>query len=182
MNRDDFMTVWKMLIGVWPRLDTDETIAAWWGLLAQYPAHHAQSSVRRWSVERRSAPTPSDIIAGIKMILDEQRREQRRVAIPGRMCDECEGTGFVWLDFAGHGTVKRCRRGCMPPEQQRQDEEPATDNRAWAARFRETRQRLAQERSSMNEHEYLRHRGFDPAYYRISHGTIIARIPEQTVR
>jgi len=182
MNRDDFMTVWKMLIGIWPRLNTDETIAAWWGLLAQYPAHQATSAVRQWSVDRRTAPTPADIIAGIKSILEEQRREQRRMAIPGRMCDECEGTGFVWIDFAGHGTVKRCRRGCMPPVEQVTTHEESADNREWSRRFAEMRNQMASERSGMTEHEYLRKRGFDPAHYRMSHGTIVARVVPKDVR
>lgn len=177
MTKDDFQTMWKMLIGIWPKLDTDETIAAWWGLLGHYPAHHATSSVRKWATERRAAPAPSDIIEGIKAILNEQSRTNRRT-LSRASCDECEGTGFVWRSFDGQGTVARCRRGCMPPTDFT-PEAVASTNRANPTHYRERLDAVItaklRKRADLGESEYLRANGYDPKHYRISHGMIIAR-------
>lgn len=175
MTRDDFTTLWRMLTGLWPKLDTPETVAAWYGLLAHYPAHHATSAVRKWATERRTAPTPADVIDGIKAIASEQRRNTPR-AIDGARCDECDSTGFVWLDFDGQGTVRRCARGCMPPTERREEHEiAAREPEAWILRFHETRVRTAARRRDLGESEYLRERGYDPARHRIVDGTIVVR-------
>lgn len=176
MNRDEFQTMWAMLIGVWPKLDTPETLAAWWGLVGHYPAHHATASVRKYATDRRTAPSPSDIIEGIKIQVREVQRTkpQRQV---GWFCDECENTGFVWTAFTGHGTVRRCGRGCMPPDgTDRLDvhDEPS-DGRVWAERFREVREERARDRGALGETAYLRKCGYDPTVYRLSHGMIVRR-------
>lgn len=177
MTRDDFTILWKMLTGLWPRLDTDETVAAWHGLLGNYPAHHATAAVRKWATERRAAPTPADIIDGIKAIAAEQRRDRPR-AIGSAPCDECDDTGFVWVDFHGHSTVRRCRRGCLPRTEPDTTHGPTPTRHepgTWVARLDSIRRTNTAQRESMGEAEYLRHRGFDPARYRISHGMIVAR-------
>ncbi|CAB4169648.1 hypothetical protein UFOVP1305_18 [uncultured Caudovirales phage] len=178
MNREDFGTLWKMLTGVWSRLDTDETVAAWWGLLAHYPAHHAQSAVRGWATDHRNAPTPADIIAGIKMIAAETQRQQPVKSISGSVCQECESVGFVFISLDGHGTVKRCSRGCMPragSERLSTDREKTVDREVWVERFHQHRARLASERSSMSEHEYLVMRGYEPDLFKITEGMIVRR-------
>lgn len=175
MTRDDFVTLWNMLTGVWPRLDTPETAAAWWGLLGNYPIHHATSAMRHWASERRTAPTPADIIEGIKAIVQETSRT-RRLPSASPSCDECEGTGFVWTSFAGQGTVRRCGRGCMPADRSYLDEDlSATDPTAWIARFDQLRREQARKRAELGEAEYLRINGYDPARYRIRDGMIVTR-------
>lgn len=177
MTQDDFATVWRMVTGVWPRMDTPETAAAWWGLIGHHAAQHATSSVRRWASERRSAPTPADIIEGMKIIAAEQR--VTRPAIGGGTCDECDGEGFVWTDLTGHGTVKRCRRGCMPPttEERRSNQHHMASTGApdYIARLAAMRNERAAHRARIGDAAWLRQHGFDPAAFVVRDGMVVAR-------
>lgn len=179
MTRDDFLTMWKMLTGVWPRMDTPETAAAWWGLIGHYPSHHATAAVRKWATDRRSAPSPADIIDGIKMIAIESRQTSQTRSIDAAPCDECESTGFVWTSMVGHGTVRRCPRGCTPPiidhSRTTHDHAPRANPRIWIDRMNEIREREAARRREMGEREYLRSRNIDPDAFTFSHGMLVAR-------
>lgn len=178
MTRDDFSILWKMLVGIWPRLDTDETTAAWWGLLGHYPSHHATAALRHWSIERRTAPTPADIIAGIKAVVLETQREQRRPMLNAGECGDCENSGFVWVSFSGQGTVARCPKGCQSPlagERTYLPESKQKPLRDPLEALETMRMGLAKRRRDLGHDNYLRERGRDPKYYRIQDGIILLR-------
>ena len=181
MNKEDFSTLWKMLTGVWPRLDTDEAVAAWWGLLGHYPAHQTTASVRKWATEKRTAPTPADIIEGVRAIVAEQRSVERHPSINAAKCYECAGTGFTWTSLEGHGTAARCTAKCLPPVVypfDRADEGSKMNNHDWAQRLRENVALQAAHRAKIGDLAYLAERGYDPERYKFQQGMIIARPPE----
>jgi hypothetical protein len=170
--------MWKMLTGVWPRMDSPETAAAWWGLIGNYPAHHATAAVRKWTMERRIAPTPADIIDGVKIIAAESRQISTP-AISSARCDECDGTGFVWTSMDGHGTVRRCVRGCKPPiidhATKNHHDGPRANPQIWTERMNQKIARDATRRREIGERAYLEERGIDPDAFTYSHGVLIAR-------
>ena len=178
MNKEDFSTLWKMLTGVWPKLDTDEAVAAWWGLLGHYPAHQTTSSVRKWATGKRNAPTPADIIEGVRAIVAEQRSVDRHPSINAAKCYECAGTGFTWTSLEGHGTLARCTAKCLPPVVypfDREQDGSKMNNAEWVKSLQKNAASLAAHRTKVGESAYLKERGYDPEKFRIQQGMIIAR-------